>query len=157
MDGRDEGATACRRRYLVLNYYWKNQAMWKHEKHLESLSTVKKVRVDEDPFFLLSFLLFEAFVSLYTSHMLQNDSCVATALCHMQEQLWVLLSRPLYVIHCTLGKKGVLPSAWEHVDGRGVQTTFLASSPVESADPVLGNLHFNAAVPFSRSFGDFGR
>lgn len=59
------------------------------------------------------------------------------------------------MIHCTLGKKGVLPSAWEHVDGRGVRTTFLASSPVESADPVLGSLYFNAAVPFSRSIGDF--
>lgn len=41
----------------------------------------------------------------------------------MREQLWVFLSRPLYMIDCTLGKKGVLPSASEQMAGSGVQAT----------------------------------
>ena len=115
--------------------------MWKPEKHFGTLSVVKKVRVDWDPLFLLLFLLFEAFVLLYTPHVLQNDSCVATALCHMQEQLWVFLSRPLYMIHYTLGKKGVLclrTNGWERS-----ANNLPASSPVEAADPVLCNLYLN--------------
>lgn len=124
MEDRNEGAYGIQReKILNVKLLLKNQDTWKPEKHLGTLSVAKKVRVDWDPLFLLLFLLFEAFVLLYTSRMLRNDSCVAAALCHMQEQLWVFLSRPLYMIHRTLGKKGVLPSACKQMDGIGVLTT----------------------------------
>lgn len=115
----------------------KNQEMWEAAQHPGGVSIASKVRLGWAAlFFSLTSPVLKPLSYCTRLTCWKTDSRVAAARCHMQEQLWAFLSRPLYMIYCTLGKKGALPSAREQMAGRGARA-FVSrggsrSSPVQA-------------------------